>query len=89
MVNKSALIERIADITRDGSLEGVADLRDESDRQGMRIVIDLNKNADPEKVLSTLYKRTAMHSTYVINLLALVDGSPHRLTLKQSLRVFR
>jgi len=51
-------------------------------------VIDLNKNADPEKVLSTLYKRTAMHSTFNINLLALVDGSPHRLTLKQSLRVF-
>lgn len=88
MVNKSALIERIAEITRDGTLEGVVDLRDESDRQGMRIVIDLNKNADPEKVLSTLYKRTAMHSTFNINLLALVDGSPHRLTLKQSLRVF-
>ena len=88
MTNKSSLIERIADLTREGALEGVADLRDESDRQGMRIVIDLNKNADPEQVLSTLYKRTAMHSTFRVNLLALVDGSPHRLTLKQSLRVF-
>ncbi len=88
MVNKSALIERIAEISRDGGLEGLADLRDESDRQGMRIVIDLNKNADPEEILSTLYKRTQMHNTFGINILALVDGSPHRLTLKQALRVF-
>ena len=88
MVNKSALIERIAEITREGGLEGVADLRDESDRQGMRIVIDLNKNADPEKVLTTLYKRTAMHSTFGLNLLALVDGTPHKLSLKQALRVY-
>ena len=88
MVNKSALIERIAEISRDGGLEGLSDLRDESDRQGMRIVIDLNKNADPEEILSTLYKRTQMHNTFGINILALVDGSPHRLTLKQALRVF-
>ncbi len=54
----------------------------------MRIVIDLNKNADPEEILSTLYKRTQMHNTFGINILALVDGSPHRLTLKQALRVF-
>lgn len=88
MVNKSALIERIAEISREGGLEGLADLRDESDRQGMRIVIDLNKNADPEEILTTLYKRTQMHNTFGINILALVDGSPHRLTLKQALRVF-
>ncbi|HNZ16227.1 MAG TPA: DNA gyrase subunit A [Anaerolineaceae bacterium] len=88
MVNKSALIERIAEISREGGLEGLSDLRDESDRQGMRIVIDLNKNADPEEVLATLYKRTQMHNTFAINILALVDGSPHRLTLKQALRVF-
>lgn len=88
MVNKSALIERIAEISREGGLEGLSDLRDESDRQGMRIVIDLNKNADPEEILSTLYKRTQMHNTFGINILALVDGSPHRLTLKQALRVF-
>ncbi|MFZ3070451.1 MAG: DNA topoisomerase (ATP-hydrolyzing) [Anaerolineaceae bacterium] len=88
MVNKSALIERIAEITRNGSLEGITDLRDESDRQGMRIVIDLNKNAEPEKILTALYKRTAMHSTFGINILALVDGSPHKLSLKQVLRVF-
>ena len=88
LVNKSALIEKIAEIVRDGGLEGVSDLRDESDRQGMRIVIDLNKNADPEKILTTLYKKTVMHSTFGINLWALVDGSPHRLSLKQALRVY-
>ena len=88
MVNKSALIEKIASLVRGGDLEGVTDLRDESDRQGMRIVIDLNKNADADQILTTLYKRTQMHSTFGINILALVDGSPHRLSLKQSLRVF-
>ena len=87
-VNKSALLERIAEIVREGSLEGISDLRDESDRQGMRIVIELNKNAEPDKILSALYKRTQMHSTFGINILALVDGSPHRLSLKQALHVF-
>ena len=88
MVNKSSLIEKIANIIRDGGLEGITDLRDESDRQGMRIVFDLNKNADYETILTTLYKRTQMQSTFGINILALVDGSPHRLSLKQALRVF-
>src|SRR5690606_5919167 len=88
MVNKSSLIERIATIIREGGLEGITDLRDESDRQGMRIVFDLNKNADYETILTTLYKRTQMQSTFGINILALVDGSPHRLSLKQALRVF-
>ncbi len=88
LVNKTNLLERIAEITRDGGLEGVSDLRDESDRQGMRIVIDLTKNADPEKILATLYKRTQMHSAFGVNILALVDGSPHRLPLKQALRVY-
>lgn len=88
MVNKSSLIEKIASIVREGGLDGVTDLRDESDRQGMRIVIDLNKNADTDEILTKLYKRTQMHSTFGINILALVDGSPHRLSLKQALRVF-
>ncbi len=87
-VNKSSLIERIAELARDGHLEGLADLRDESDRQGMRIVIELTKNADPEAVLRELYKRTPMQSTFSINLLALVDGEPRTLTLKQALRVY-
>jgi DNA gyrase subunit A len=87
-VNKSTLIERIAELARGGQLEGLADLRDESDRQGMRIVIELNKNADPQIVLRELYKRTPMQSTFSINLLALVDGEPRTLTLKQALRVY-
>jgi DNA gyrase subunit A len=87
-VNKSSLIERIAELVRDGQIEGLSDLRDESDRQGMRIVIELTKNVEPEKVLAALYKRTPMQSTFSINLLALVDGEPRTLTLKQALRVY-
>ena len=88
MTNKSALIERIATLAREERLEGVADLRDESDRQGMRIVIELNKTADPEKVLAELYKSTPMQSTFSIIVLALVDGEPRLLGLKQALRVY-
>jgi DNA gyrase subunit A len=88
MVNKSSLIERIAELARDGYLEGLSDLRDESDRQGMRIVLEMTKNADPDVVLRDLYKRTPMQTTFSINLLALVDGEPRTLTLKQALRVY-
>lgn len=87
-VNKSSLIERIAELARDGHLEGLSDLRDESDRQGMRIVLEMTKNANPEIILRDLYKRTPMQSTFSINLLALVDGEPRTLTLKQALRVY-
>jgi DNA gyrase subunit A len=88
MTNKSSLIEKIAEFVRDGKLEGVSDLRDESDRQGMRIVIELTKSADPDVVLKTLYKRTTMQGTFGINILALVKGQPHKLSLKQALKVF-
>src|SRR5512147_2711424 len=88
MVNKSSLIERIADLAREGYLEGLSDLRDESDRHGMRIVLEMTKNADPEVILRELYKRTPMQTTFSINLLALVDGEPRTLTLKQALRVY-
>ena len=88
MVNKSSLIERIADLAREGYLEGLSDLRDESDRHGMRIVLEMTKNADPEVILRDLYKRTPMQTTFSINLLALVDGEPRTLTLKQALRVY-
>ena len=88
MVNKSSLIERIADLAREGHLEGLSDLRDESDRHGMRIVLEMTKNADPEVILRNLYKRTPMQTTFSINLLALVDGEPRTLTLKQALRVY-
>ncbi|NTU75102.1 MAG: DNA topoisomerase 4 subunit A, partial [Anaerolineaceae bacterium] len=86
--NKSSLIERIADLVRDNNLEGISDLRDESDRQGMRIVIELSKTADPEKVIRELFKRTPLQTTFGINLLALVGGEPRMLTLKQALKVY-
>jgi len=88
MTNKSTLIEKIADLTRNGTLEGIVDLRDESDRHGMRIVIELSKSADPEKILGMLYKKTPMQETFGINLLALVNGEPHKLSLKQALKVY-
>lgn len=88
MTNKSSLIERIATLVREERLEGIADLRDESDRQGMRIVIELNKAANPETVLRDLYKHTPMQSTFSIIMLALVDGEPRLLSLKQALRVY-
>ena len=88
MTNKASLITRIANLARNGKLEGLADLRDESDRQGMRIVIELIKTADPEDVLSQLYKRTPMQSTFSIIMLALVGGEPRMLSLKQALRVY-
>ena len=86
--NKASLIEKIAHLARAGGLEGLADLRDESDREGMRIVLELSKTADPEKLLASLYRRTPMQSTVSVIMLALVDGEPRMLTLKQALRVF-
>jgi DNA gyrase subunit A len=88
MTNKSSLIEHIAELAREGHLEGIADLRDESDRHGLRIVVELTRTAEPEKVLQDLYKRTAMRSTFGIIMLALVDGEPRMLSLKQALRVY-
>ncbi len=87
-INKSSLIERIADLARAGTLEGLSDLRDESDRQGMRIVLELAKTADPEEVLAELYRRTPMQTTFSVIMLALVDGEPRLLNLKQALRVY-
>ena len=88
MVNKSALIERIAELSRDGLLPGVSDLRDESDKRGMRVVIELNKAAEADTVLRELYKRTPLQVTFSINLLALVNNEPRLLTLKQALKVY-
>ncbi|MFM8321770.1 MAG: DNA gyrase subunit A [Chloroflexota bacterium] len=88
MTNKSSLIERIADLVREEKIDGISDLRDESDRQGMRIVIELSKNGDPEKLLRDLYKHTPMQSTFSIIMLALVEGEPRMLSLKQALRVY-
>jgi DNA gyrase subunit A len=87
-VNKSSLIERIADLVRESTIDGIADLRDESDRQGMRIVIELKAGTESDQVLRQLYQRTTLESTFGIMLLALVDNQPHLLSLKQALRVF-
>ena len=73
---------------RGGTLEGISDLRDESDRSGMRVVIELSKNAVADKVLADLYKRTPMQGTFGIIILALVDGEPRLLNLKQALKVY-
>jgi DNA gyrase subunit A len=88
LTNKASLVERIAELVRDGALEGISDLRDESDRQGMRVVIELKQGADEEKLLRDLYHRTPLQSTYGINMLALVNNEPHLLSLKQALRVY-
>ncbi len=87
-VNKSALIERIADLVRDGKITGITDIHDESDRRGMRIVIDVNKNDDPRQVLSALYKHTAMRTSFGVIMLALVNGEPRILPLRRMLQVF-
>ncbi|HNT23930.1 MAG TPA: DNA gyrase subunit A [Anaerolineales bacterium] len=88
MTNKSSLIERIAELAREERIEGIADLRDESDRHGLRIVIELSKTAEPERVLQDLYKNTPMRSTFGIIMLALVNGEPRLLSLKQALHVY-
>ncbi len=88
MTNKSSLMGRIATLVRDGRIEGISDLRDESDRQGMRIVIELGKNVEAEPVLQALYKHTALQTTFGIIMLALVNGEPRLLSLKQALRVY-
>ena len=86
--NKTNLLGRIADLHRDGKIEGLTDLRDESDRNGMRIVLETTRNVQPEKVLAELFRLTPMQSTFSISLLALVNGEPRILTLKQALRVY-
>lgn len=86
--NKSALIERVASLVRDGKIEGIADMRDESDRQGLRLLIELQRGADANTVLSSLFKLTPLQETFSIIMLALVDGEPRTLSLKQALRVY-
>lgn len=86
--NKSSLIERIADLVRDGKLEGIADLRDESDRQGLRLVIELQRGAEAPSVLGKLFQLTPLQETFSIIMLALVDNEPRLLSLKQALRVY-
>ena len=87
-VNKSLLLERIADLVREGRLEGIADLRDESSREGMRIVIELKKDAAEDIILNQLYKMTPLQTTFGVNLLALVANRPQTLSIKEALRHF-
>ncbi len=82
-VNKSKLIQKIAELVRNKEIDGITDIRDESDRQGMRIVIELRKDANPKVTLNLLYKRTQMQTTFGVINLALVDGEPKTLTLKE------
>ncbi len=87
-VNKAKLIERIADLVRDGKLEGISDLRDESDRDGMRVVVELKKGTIAGVVLNQLYKHTPMQSSFGVILLAIVNGQPKVLSLKECLKYF-
>jgi DNA gyrase subunit A len=87
-VNKSSLIERIAELVREGRIDTIADLRDESDRRGMSIVIELKRGAQPKQVLNQLYKHTALQSTFGVQILALVGGEPRLLSLKRALHIY-
>jgi DNA gyrase subunit A len=84
-VNKARLIEKIAELVREKKIDGITDLRDESDRNGMRIVIELRRDVTPSVVLNNLYKQTAMQSNFGINMLALVNGEPKVLNLRDML----
>ncbi|MDY7224588.1 DNA gyrase subunit A [Halalkalibacterium halodurans] len=84
-VNKAKLIEKIAELVRDKKIDGITDLRDESDRNGMRIVIEVRKDANANVLLNNLYKQTALQTSFGINLLALVEGQPKVLNLKECL----
>jgi DNA gyrase subunit A len=84
--NKAALVEAIAELVRNKKIEGVSDLRDESDRQGMRIVIELKREAQPQQILNNLYKYTAMQASFFVNMLALVDGQPRVISLREALQ---
>lgn len=87
-VNKARLIEKIAELVREKKIEGISDLRDESDRDGVRIVVDLKRGEVAEVVLNNLYKHTQMETTFGIIMLALVNGQPHILNLKRMLNLF-
>jgi DNA gyrase subunit A len=87
-VNKSAILERIAALVRDGRLDMISDLRDESDRRGLSIVVELRKQAQPRTVLNRLYKYTQLQTTFGVQMLALVDGEPRLLSLRRALHLY-
>ncbi|WP_373841528.1 DNA gyrase subunit A [Limosilactobacillus sp.] len=88
MVNKAKLIERIAELARNKEIEGITDINDETDRDGMRIVIDVRRDASAEVILNNLYKMTLMQTTFNFNMLAIVNGSPKILSLKEILQYY-
>ncbi len=88
MVNKAAMIEKIADLVRNGKIDGISDLRDESDRRGMRVVVELKKDIDEQVVLNQLYKLSPMQSTFGVNMVALVNNRPRTLGLVELLDYF-
>ena len=87
-VNKAALVERIASLVRNKKIDGISDLRDESDRHGMRIVLELSRTGNPQQVRNSLFKHTAMQSTFPVNMLALVDNQPRVINLKTALEQY-
>ena len=87
-LSKAGWIEKLAESVNDGKIGGIADIRDESDREGMRVVVELRRDADPEKVLTDLQRRTALQSNFGAILLALVNGQPQQLSLRQLLQTF-
>ena len=84
-VNKAEMVARIAELVKDKKIVGIADLRDESDKDGMRVVVDLKRDAKPKAVLNNIFKHTRLQTTFPANFVALVDGTPHTLNLKQIL----
>ena len=87
-LNKTTILERIAELVREGRITDISDLRDESDRKGMHVVIELKRGAAPRKVLNQLFKYTPLQSTFGVNMLALVDGEPRLLSLKRALQIY-
>lgn len=87
-VNKAEFVKKIADLVRDKKIIGISDLRDESDRHGIRVVVEIKKNGKPKSILNKLFKYTALQSSYSANILALVDGVPQTLNLRQMLLLF-
>ncbi len=85
-VNKATLVAKIADLTKTRRVQGISEVRDESDRKGMRVVLELRRGASPDVVLNNLYRHTALRTSFSVNTIALVDGTPRVLTLKQALR---
>ena len=87
-LNKASWIEKLADLVNNGKINGIADIRDESDRDGMRILVEIKRDSDPKKILDYLYQKTSLQSNFGAILLALVDGQPVQLRLRKLLENF-